>query len=325
MPGLNLLGPNGRILAEKKSFQVRSSHTGRTITRTAWVHEHVPQGRRTRRRQPISASAVDRLYEANSTQEASSYVGRRRYIMLRLLEITGGRRIELAFIKVSDLEEAARTGELKLFDAKQRDTTAVRYVPVTQADLKDILSFVKHYRLRVIRSTIGPSKDHGVLFVSERTGRPLAIDTLGAELRVLRLAAGIFDEEACLHAFRHRFITNIFRELIKTHHCENVSDLRRALLSTETLKAKVMEWTGHKSLESLDHYIHLAFEAESGFQEDLDLLKAKNVVKSLQLMLKDYSAQFRSPKPPPSAFTSLAAIVESAAAELDGLIKSPAS
>jgi hypothetical protein len=99
-----------------------------------------------------------------------------------------------------------------------------------------------------------------------------------------------------------------------------VSDLRRALLSTETLKMKVMEWTGHKSLEALDHYIHLAFETETEFKETLNLLHAKKVVQSLQQILVDYGAQFREPKPKVNSFISLAEVVEAAASELNELL-----
>ena len=319
MPGLNLLGPSGRINAEQKSYQVASGRGGKVITRTTWVHECVPKQRRPRRRQPISTSAVNRLYEVNASVEASAFVTRRRFVMLRLLEITGGRRIEVSFVEVKDLEEATRTGELKVFTAKQsRD--AFRYVPVAQADLKELLSFVKHYRHRIIRNTLGTQQDHGRLFISETTGKPLETDTLGSELYILRRAAGIDDEEACMHAFRHRYTTNIFRDLIRTHRYQNPDDLRRALLSTETLKAKVMEWTGHSSLEMLDHYIHLAFEAESNFQETLDLLKAQKVVQSVQLMLKDYGTQLRAPNPAPITLVALAEVLEAASSELQQLL-----
>lgn len=321
MPGLNLLGPTGRIHAEKKTYQVQNGRGGRAITRTAWTHEHVPLQRRSRRRLPISSAAVDRLYEAAATAEASSFVRRRRFIMLRVMEVTGGRRMEASLLKVSDIEEAMKTGELKVFNAKQRDHDSYRYVPVTQADLRELLSFIKHYRQRIIRAT-GLQNDHGYLFISERTGEHLDIDTLGAELYVLRKAAGIEDEEACLHAFRHRYITNIFRDLIRAHHFQNASDLRHMVLSTETLKLKVMEWTGHSSIESLDRYIHLAFEAEANFHETLDVVHAKRVIQSLHLLLVDYGAQFRTAKPPRDAYASLADVVEAAAAELGELLES---
>ncbi len=236
------------------------------------------------------------------------------------MEVTGGRRMEASLLKVSDIEEGMRTGELKVLNAKQCDSDSCRHVPVTQADLREVLSFIHHYRQRIIRAT-GLQDDHGYLFISERTGEHLDIDTLGAELYVLRKAAGIEDEEACLHAFRHRYITNIFRDLIRTHLFQNASDLRRMLLSTETLKLKVMEWSGHSSIESLDHYIHLAFEAESAFHETLDLVQAKRVIQSLHLLLVDYGTQFRASKPPRDAYESLAGVVEAAAAELGDLLE----
>ncbi|CAB3795179.1 Tyrosine recombinase XerD [Paraburkholderia ultramafica] len=325
IPGLNLLGPEGSVRAEKKTVQIRSRNGGKPITRTYWTHEAVSPPRAPRRRQPISTSAVNRLFETNTTVHASSFVTRRRYIMLRLLEITGGRRMEVSLVTVADLEEAQKTGELRIYSAKQGDDETYRYVPVTQADLKDILSFVKHYRQRIIRTTIGLPNDHGFLFISENSGKHLEIDTLGSELSILRKAAQIDDEEACMHAFRHRFITNIFRDLIRTHHYQTPSDLRRALLSTETLKMKVMEWTGHKSIESLDHYIHLAFEAESDFKKTLNLLHAKKVVQSLQQILVDYGVQFREPKPKVASFIALAEVVEAAASELDGLLNTSES
>lgn len=323
IPGLNLIGPAGRIRAEQKTFQVTGKGSGSVINRTSWVHEYVPRHRKTRRRQPISTSAVNRLYEANAALDAPPFVSRRRYIMLRLLEITGGRRMEVALIKLQDVEDATKTGLLKVFSAKQRRYDTYRFVPVTQADLKEIISFIKHYRQRIIRKTIGIGNDHGYLFVGVDSGQPLEIDTHGTELYLLRKAAGIEDEEACLHAFRHRYITNIFRDLIRTHKYQNVSDLRRALLSTETLKLKVMEWTGHGSIESLDNYIHLAFEAESNFQSTLDFLKAKKVVDSLHAILTDYCSQLRTSKPTPELLESLADAVAAAASELGALLVMP--
>lgn len=319
LPGLKLLGPEGRIRAEQKA--VKHQGTKGIINRLTWVHDCVPRQRKARRRQPISTSAVNRLYDANFALPAPPFVTRRRFILLRLLEITGGRRIEVAQIKVEDLEVATKTGELKVFTAKQRRDDAYRYVPVTKADLKEILSFVKHYRQLVIRNTIGLAHDHGYLFIGVDSGQPLEIDTHGTELYLLRKAAGIDDEEACIHAFRHRYITNIFRDLIRTHSYDNESDLRRALLSTETLKLKVMEWTGHSSIESLNHYIHLAFEAESNFQHTLDVLQAKKVIESLQVMLKDYGIQMRHGHTTPNLLENLTGVVNSAATELGQLLQ----
>lgn len=322
VPSLGLIGPTGRIKAYQKEFQVKSK-SGTLINRMSWWHDAIPRGRQSRKRQPISTSAVYRLYEASSSLEATPFVARRRYIMLRLLEITGGRRIEISLITVADINEAAKTGELKLFTAKQRRNDAHRFVPVSQADLRDISSYIKHYRHRIIRKTIGVAHDHGYLMISGEDGHPLEVDTLGSEFYLLRKAAGIDDEEACLQAFRHRFITNIFRDLIRTHQYQNPVELRNALLSIETLKLKVMEWTGHRNIESLEHYIHLAFEAESRFQTTLDLLRAKKIVDSLHVLLTDYSANLRKAKASSDVLHSLAEVVSAAAAELGVLLSAP--
>lgn len=85
--------------------------------------------------------------------------------------------------------------------------------------------------------------------------------------------------------------------------------------------AKVMEWTGHSSVESLNHYIHLAFEAESNFHTTLDLLKAKNVVDSLDVMLTDYTRRMQKSKPSKEMIVSLTEIVSAAASELHELFK----
>ena len=240
--------------------------------------------------------------------------------MLRLLEITGGRRMEVSLVKIQDVEAATKTGELKVFNSKQRRDETYRFVPVTQADLKEVLSFIKHYRRLVIRKTIGTAADHGFLFIGVDSGQPLEIETHTRELYLLRKAAGIEDEEACLHAFRHRYITNIFRDLIRTHHYQTEDDLRRAL-STKTLKIKVMEWTGHNSIESLDHYIHLAFEAESNFLATLDMLQAKKVVESLHVMLVDYRGQLKNATSPSKLLASLTEVVSAAASELHTLLQ----
>lgn len=285
MLGVNLIGPLGSIKAEL--VQVEFSKGGRQIKAVAWTHECLPRGNPTRRRQPISAEAIEKLYEANDASGQASYLVRRRFIMLRLFDLTGGRRIEVSFIQLKDLDEAEKTGQLKIFSAKKRDD-ACRYVPITKADLKEILSFVKHYRRLIINKTIGAKNDHGYLFVGSRSGKPLEVNTLSAELYLLRMAAGIYDEEACLHAFRHRYITNTLRILIRMHRCENISDLKRAMLSIETIKQQLLEWTGHSSLDALERYVHLAFEAETGFKDTLDILQAGKVVESLHFIMKDY-------------------------------------
>lgn len=318
MSGLGLLGAEGKVKAELKPVEVKRG--GKVIVVRTWTHYCLPKAKPTRRRQPISTAAVEKLYDANDASSDSAYVKRRRFIMLRLFEITGGRRIEASFVKIKDLLEAEKTGMLRIHSAKQQDDEAMRYVPVPKADLKEILSFVKHYRNIVIKKTIGVEDDHGYLFVNAKNGKHLQVDTLSAELYSIRIAAGIYDEEACLHAFRHRYITNELRRLIRTHRCDSVSDLKKALLSTETLKEQLMEWTGQKKVESLNRYIHLAFELEADFKYSLDILQVGKVVESLSFIMKDYRLQAQKDGWTPQLFKEFDSVVAAAELELSQLL-----
>jgi integrase len=318
MPGLGLIGAEAKVKAELVPVEVKKG--GKTFIVKKWTHTCLPKAKPTRRRQPISTIGVEKLYDANNDSNDSAYIKRRRFIMLRTFEVTGGRRIEASFVKINDLKMAEKTGMLRIHNAKQQDDESERYVPVTKADLKEILSFVKHYRNVVIKKTIGVANDHGYLFINSKNGEPLEVDTLSAELYAIRIAAGIDDEEACLHAFRHRYITNELRRLIRTHRCDSVSDLKKALLSTETLKQQLMEWTGQRNVESLNRYIHLAFELEADFKHSVDILKAGKVVESLSFIVKDYRHQAQTGGWTPQLFKEFDNVVAAAELELSQLL-----
>ena len=291
MPGLDLIGPTGRIRAERTTYRFHSKHAESVIERTCWVHEEVPTDRHSRRRFPVSASAVERLYLANAELAAEPFVKRRRYIMLRLLEMTGGRRIEVSMIKEKDIEDALLTGELRLFTAKKRKE-ASRVVPVSKTDLKDVLSYCKHYRRRIVRATVGTARDEGYLLISLTRGTRLAVDTLGSEMRALRVAARIDDEEVCLHAFRHRFATKTLIELIQNQNHDTEDGLRRAILTTETLKLKLREWLGVSSMTMVNHYIHLAFEELADYKGTLSKLQVSKIADAMEAKLNDLDRRF---------------------------------
>lgn len=80
-----------------------------------------------------------------------------------------------------------------------------------------------------------------------------------------------------------------------------------------------MEWTGHSSIDALDHYIHLAFEAEANFHTTLDLIKAKKVIDSLQTMLMEYSNNLHVTLSFPDLIGSLIVVVDQAVSELSEL------
>lgn len=58
--------------------------------------------------------------------------------------------------------------------------------------------------------------------------------------------------------FRHRFITNLFIQPIQQYDKENTDQFRNSLMDLENIKVYIQQATGHKNVNSLDHYINIA-------------------------------------------------------------------
>ena len=293
------IGATGTIRAETKEFKL--SNRGKQIVRTYLHHHSFPNPEPQTRRLPINSANIAKLIEVIPDVSTTTFQRRRRFILIKLLEITGARRVEIANLRVEDIYNARQLKQepvLKVFTAKRLGgREEFRFLPVSKTDLELIVNFIEKFRHRIIKKTIGVSADLGYLLISESSGQRLATETLTNELLLLAKAAKI-QEQACAHMFRHRFITKLFVALIEQHEYENGDDFRRALLDGETLKRKVQEYTGHTSISSLEPYIHLAFEEAAKFGTTLDLIKAKLAVESLQSNLKDVVlelSQGRSP------------------------------
>jgi len=200
--------------------------------------------------------------------------------MLKLLEMTGARSGELAHLKIIDIENAynQENSFLKMITLK-RKVESTRLVPVEKIELKEIILFIKINRSRVVKNTVGKIKDEGFLFISETTGKKLQNITLTNEIKRLRLLSGI-KNQVCAHMFRHRFITKYFVRLIKQYDFENQDDFRNALLDVNSLKTQIQQVTGHKNVNSLDHYIDLAKE---------ELINIKEVVNKVDFLNKQES------------------------------------
>jgi integrase len=140
-----------------------------------------------------------------------------------------------------------------------------RYLPISRADIAFILQYAEIHRRPIIRRKLKGKSDHGILLVNGVTGGPLQPNSITQEIRQLAQAAKI-KGKACPHMFRHRFLTKLFVALIEQHNIENTDQFRRLLIDGEELKQKVAEWSGHSSLESLDHYIDLAFDEVGNYK-----------------------------------------------------------
>jgi len=241
--------------------------------------------------------------------------------MLLLLEITGGRRSELARIRVDSVLAAMKMAQpMLLIPSSKASDEEGRVVPISSHDLRVLHDFIEFSRGPALRKN--GAKDNGMLFVSSRTGAALNIKTMTNEVQALAAVAGL-DAEASPHLFRHRFITKVIVMLIEQHNVRNTDQFRRLLLDSEAIKRKVAEWTGHKNLASLEVYIHLAFEEVAGFRRTLDLVGGAMVLETtvsqiesqLQIM-EDGGSSARSAE-------RIRAILEEAARDIRRLLEEP--
>ena len=101
--------------------------------------------------------------------------------------------------------------------------------------------------------------------------------TITNEINKIRKAAGI-EENVCAHMFRHRFITNLFIQLIKQYDIQNKDQFRNSLMDLENLKVYIQQATGHKNVNSLENYIDIAKSELTNMDNVVDnLLEERNI------------------------------------------------
>lgn len=296
----NFVSPEGTIRAHEETYTIVSK-SGTKIKRSYLTHHSLGVGRRFNTRRPVTKEQVTLLKSAIRKINSSSFVKQRRRCMIELFNDTGARRTEIRNIKVDDILNAYHMDSplLRLDTLKQGDDSE-RYIPVTKMLLHDIKNFIQIARREKIRNVYKDGKDHGFLFISETTARPLASDTLGNEISTLRIAANI-NTQVCAHMFRHAFITNLFVTLIKRHEMSTKDDFRKALLDSKTFILEIQQWTGHIETSSVEHYIDLAFSRLSDYSETIssvhmiraaDIFNAK--MEDLMQQLEDGSMDIKA-------------------------------
>lgn len=235
--------------------------SGRTIKRECIHHHSLSLGGRTRSVFPISEENIKHLLEAIDIDPKSRFISSRRKIMLLLLEHTGARRGEISRILVKDILNALDMDEPMLrLETWKQGSTSERVIPVHRMILSDVKKYIDIHRRKIVRGRT----DDGFLFISETFRKGISPDTITSEISSLKKQAGI-KEKISPHMFRHAFITNKFAMLIRQHELENPDQFRQSLLSSKTFIAEVMMWTGHKSPEAVERYIHLAFKKVANY------------------------------------------------------------
>lgn len=305
--GSNIVGPTGQVKGELRTTTVFMGSTGRSRHINFWHHSSFPTPSPARKRLPVSADVISSLRTAVACNSSSVYQKKRRYIMLKLLEITGGRRSEVAALTVNSVLTALASAPpmLEIITVKGRGgQTKTRLVPISRHDLVLLKEFIDKNRAIVIRKTCGKHSDQGFLLVSETTGHALQPNTITQEVSYLARVAGI-EDRVSPHMFRHRFITKLFVALIEQHRFENSDAFRRALVSTEDFKRKVLEWTGHRNILSLEPYLHLAFHEIAGVDTTERLVLARVAMDSFASNLEVVEAELEQGEDPKRAATRI--------------------
>jgi len=219
-------------------------------------HRHLPVNSTPEDVKPAGHHNITLLYDAMRYVVKNPSVRKRDENILRLLEATGGRRIEVACLAVDDIKRAYLSGSLHLNTAKIGPNEG-RDIPVCKEWLMPVVLYINTHRKKLVSRKIKDGKidaDSGYLFLNTSSGMPLPEKTITKYISRLRQAAGITDK-MCAHMFRHRFITIQVATRLKSYTEQSLPmDVADSILT------KVAQLTGHQDPQSLKPYIHLAFE-----------------------------------------------------------------
>lgn len=294
--GITLIGPTAAIRAERVK-SARPGFSGSQIYVESWHHHSLPTPSPERERLPVSSASIMRMRDQIPKCSSTEFQLRRRQVMLRALDITGGRRSEISNLTVESVVKASQMVpprlELLTVKGRGRHKNKTRLIPITRHDANMLLQFVRVNRLAAIKKTCGLKRDQGFVFISEKTGNALRPNTITQEISTISRAAKL-DVRVSPHLFRHRFITNVFRALIEEYKAQNADEFRSKLLSDQDIKTKLAEWTGHSSIESLDRYIHLAFAEIYGLNKAVNTVIAKRAIRTFELALSQVNLEIQT-------------------------------
>jgi len=230
------------------------------------------------------------LFSRKQQADHLEYMHRRRELQLVLLEATGLRPQELITIPCSNNVASLRKSQLILPTLKGRidSKNNMRTIPIPRSLAMKTEIFINSYRKKLIErllaaGIIQSEKDvDNVIYLNSESGKEVLPDAAYQEFRRLTVRAGI-KQKNCQKMFRHRFITNMVKlhfisfmdkNPLKTRHIITDSDYR-------TILRKVAGFTGHKSVDSLWHYIDLAWEELDAFAHSYEVKELQDRLKSV--------------------------------------------
>ena len=266
MSGLhNFVGIDGTI----SIYMVDSVfyRNGKALKRSSVHHRsfRTPDARKTRR--PIGEATIAKLRSAIDEISTSEFLSNRRHLMVSLFEELGARRGEIQLITVAEVLAAAKVKKptIPVTTLKRGGMGLTRALELSPPMIDELTNYIRGDRFTIMKRFKGVP-DHGFLFVTERGGRPLGIDTFTSEFSLIRRAAGV-EEQACAHLFRHAFCTNIVAQLIAETQALSPDSFRQTLMTNKMLAERAMAKSGHATLESLLDYVDAAFKVKSKYEQ----------------------------------------------------------
>lgn len=240
---------------------------GKAFKRSSVHHRsfRTPEARKTRR--PIEEATIEKLRNAIDEISTSEFLSNRRHLMISLFEELGARRAEVQPITVAEVIAASKVKKpiISVTTVKRGGMGLTRALELSPPMIEELLNYIRGDRFTIMKR-FKDVPDHGFLFVTERGGRPLGIDTFTTEFSLIRRAAGI-EEQACAHLFRHAFCTNIVAQLIAETQALSPDSFKQTLMTNKMLAERAMTKSGHATLESLLDYVDTAFKVKSKYEQ----------------------------------------------------------
>lgn len=191
------------------------------------------------------------------------YMRARRHFMIWMMMHTGLRPSELVEMSVKEHDQILSTCTLKIPTKKRRKINAPkRSFPI----LLNAATVVHRYLIarttycEILKGTGGEPSPSDAFFLT-LDGKPIKKSSLEKDFERLADRAGYKNVQACLSMFRHRFITYEVTAHLK-EFINNSGKSRQMMtdIDYESILKRVSSKTGHGSVQSLWHYIDLAWE-----------------------------------------------------------------
>lgn len=207
--------------------------------------------------------ATTRRYAGDSTlmRLELEYVCCRRRFMLWIMKRTGLRPAELAEMPLDENRDVLKSKRLVL-PTKKRRRKLVRSFAITLHDATYVARYLANRQAFLdTLAQRGVDVSSATTFLLARNGGAIEKGSLEKDFERLSKAAGYCDVQSCLSMFRHRFIT--YEVMAHLREFMGTAGKPRQLMTDADYRSilkRVAVKTGHGSVESLWHYIDLAWD-----------------------------------------------------------------